>query len=419
MRVVFHNPHSNFVIGRTLLDFLLRIRSYKKYSYLLEYLQVEGKQFAIYVDGHDSSLPKWLPRIFPIRAELFIWMLLNGLNPLKTTVLWNIEDLKNDDIFISFSLRNLDQEYHGLDNINDKKFLKLFHITHFVQNTSLIAKNIRRLNIDFLIAENNLSKNSEYFKKYFTFYKKDVYYLPFVYQSRFTRQVNFDKRLNKCLATGTIVDIRETGNPYEFKDFSTFYKTSVLQPKRAMVHKYKYRLHKYIDSYIGVLYENKLIINRKNFLLKIIGKLNNALISTRRNYFKFDIVEKYNSYKMFINGEEINDLPGIGMVEGMACGCVYIGQKLSMYKDLGMKSGKHYISYNGTLKDLIRKIKYYQKHNAKLELIAENGYNLITKKCNKYSAAKLFFADIEKLSSDYRKVRFNKKKIKLRCSFAE
>ena len=34
---------------------------------------------------------------------------------------------------------------------------------------------------------------------------------------------------------------------------------------------------------------------------------------------KFDIIQEYNKYKMFVNPEEVIGLPGIGCVEGMAC----------------------------------------------------------------------------------------------------
>ena len=54
---------------------------------------------------------------------------------------------------------------------------------------------------------------------------------------------------------------------------------------------------------------------------------------------------------MFVVPEEANDLPGIGFVEGMACGSAYIGLDDGMYKDIGLIPRKHYITYDGTLED--------------------------------------------------------------------
>ena len=92
---------------------------------------------------------------------------------------------------------------------------------------------------------------------------------------------------------------------------------------------------------------------------------------------KFDIVGLYNKYMMFVNPEEIIGLPGIGFVEGMACGCAYIGLDSSIYSDIGMKKGVHYIAYDGTLSDLCDKISYYQENEDELEEIAGNGKKFI------------------------------------------
>ncbi len=93
-----------------------------------------------------------------------------------------------------------------------------------------------------------------------------------------------------------------------------------------------------------------------------------------RAYMKFDIVDTYNQYKMFVNPEECIGLPGIGFAEGMACGCAYLGLKDDpMYLNVGMKDGIHYIGYDGTIDDLCEKISYYQSHEEELERIAENG----------------------------------------------
>jgi len=398
MRVVFHNPHTNLVFGRTVLDFLIRNYSYKKYQYLLTYLIKNKVEFLIYNDKADSSLPSYLSVFIPSTIELYVWCIINNINPFKTNITSDISKIDTQDIFFSFSLKNLDTEYSGLDNISKARFLKVFHLTHFVQNTSRIAKNARKLNIDYFVAENNLSKNSNYFKKYFPFYKNIVYTLPFVYQKRFVNKRDFKSRKNKCIATGTLVNIKETGNPNDFKDFYNFYKIDFLQPERQKILKNKKKLSKYIDCYISNLYEKKLKRNNVGMVNRLWNKIHNAFISTKREYLKFNIVDKYNEYKMFINGEEINDLPGIGMVEGMACGAVYIGKRDSMYKDIGMIDKIHYIGYDGTIEDLVKKIKYYQKHEYKLELIAKNGTKFAKEMFNPDVAAKIFYSDLLKLS---------------------
>jgi hypothetical protein len=78
-------------------------------------------------------------------------------------------------------------------------------------------------------------------------------------------------------------------------------------------------------------------------------------------------------------GEEILGVPGIGFVEGMACGCAYIGENIGYYEDYGMKEGVHYIGYDGTPDGIKSTILHYQRseNQQKLEEIAENGYKFV------------------------------------------
>jgi hypothetical protein len=266
----------------------------------------------------------------------------------------------------------------------------------FLQSGSQQGK---KLKIDYFIAENNLSKNSLFFKTYFPWYKNDFITLPFIFQKRFKKNKLFDNRKNKCLATGTIVDINETHEPKEFNTFKDFFKTSTLQPLRKEIYDKKQSLGETIDCRISVLYEHKLRITKdKNPFIQVFDKVNNAFRSTKRSYFDFDIVKEYNNYKMFINGEEINDLPGIGFVEGMACGTAYLGKIDPMYKDLGFIPGIHYIGHNGTLADVQKKIKMYQSRPEQLKKIAEAGHRLIRDKFNSKVVAKKFIDDLEKIA---------------------
>lgn len=420
MRLILHNPHAQIVVGRTVLDFLLRVFSYKKYQYILDYLEKENKDFAIYLDKQDSSLPPFVARFVPAKLEVYLWAILNNVNIFRLKILTNINRIEKDDIFLSFSLRYLDREYHGIDNIADAEFIKVFHVTHFVQNTTLIADNCQRLKVDFLIAENNLSQNSAFFRKIFSFYKKDVYLLPFVFQNRFKKIKNFFERKNKCIATGTLVKINNSGNLKQYDDFYNFYKVDNLQPVRKMIYENKDQLNEFIDSYIGELSEKKIKEqNQGGKLRRFINKIHNFFALTRRKYFKFNIVEKYNDYKMFINGEEINDLPGIGFVEGMACGSAYLGQKDHMYEDLGLIGGQHYIVHDGSVEGIESIIGYYQNNPILLEKIADEGHAYVNEKFNGHIVAERFWEDLEILSKKYKENNYSKEGLSFDCSFLQ
>ena len=119
------------------------------------------------------------------------------------------------------------------------------------------------------------------------------------------------------------------------------------------------------------------------------------------------MVEAFNSYKMCIVGEEILGIPGIGFVEGMACGCAYIGQEMQAYRDWGLIPGRHYITYDGTKEDLKRVIEYYQmdEHQEELENIAKAGCDYVrTYFCGK-SVAKSLMEKLEKQHEIWMKER--------------
>jgi glycosyltransferase involved in cell wall biosynthesis len=102
---------------------------------------------------------------------------------------------------------------------------------------------------------------------------------------------------------------------------------------------------------------------------------------------------------MFVVPEEAIDLPGIGFVEGMACGAAFIGLRNPMYSDLGLVDGIHYIGYNGKLDDMLQKISYYQEHGQELTRIAENGYEFVKKKFDGPKVAEDFFSFLKKQRS--------------------
>lgn len=405
MRFILHNPHIESHFGITLSNFLTHGHSFNKFKYLLDFLKNENKIFVIFLDGKTSSLPDYIGKYIPARLEVLIWMILNKINPFRVKLITDHTKINEDDIFFSFTYNNLDKSNSNLSFLNNDKFLKIFHTTHFVMRTKKIAENFKKLKINILIAENNLAKNSRYFKKYFPDYKTNVYVLPYVCQERFVKKTTFNRRKNKCVATGTIIKIDEFKGNNSFSDFYEFYKSPVVHPLRLKLFTHKEENKKYIDCFITNFWEKerKEKKDQDDIIIVFLKRLYNGFFASKRNYFKLDIVSLYNQYKMFIVPEELNDLPGIGFVEGMSCGAAYLGKIDPMYSDLGMISGKHYIGYDGTEKDLLNKIEYYQQNQKELERISNEGYLFAKAKFNGSFVAKTFWSDILKLQKEFQK----------------
>jgi glycosyltransferase involved in cell wall biosynthesis len=94
---------------------------------------------------------------------------------------------------------------------------------------------------------------------------------------------------------------------------------------------------------------------------------------------------------MFVSPEEDVGIPGIAFVEGMACGCAYIGLKSIMYESLGLIPDFHYITYDGSYDDLLNKIRYFQQNPKELDIIAKNGYNFVNEKFSEKKIVDIFF----------------------------
>jgi glycosyltransferase involved in cell wall biosynthesis len=261
--------------------------------------------------------------------------------------------------------------------------------------------------------------NNEFFKHYFPDINF-VYQLPFVFGRRFKNKTNFFDRLNRCFATGTL-----TSPPKSCTDFFDFFGTNTfVHPMRKKIYDNVASLDGLIDSsitYADDLDDVRKIKSDDSFKIKLIKNflpyflIYKLLPNYKNKYFKFDIVEKYNSYRMFICPEEAAGVMPIGALEGMACGCALIAADDPMYTKLGMIDGVHYIAYEKyNLDDLKDKIKFYQlpENQNKLKDIAKNGHKLVSENLNENRIADVLWSDLEILIKN-----FNNDLKEFRCSF--
>lgn len=372
-RIVFINLHANEFLLKPLGKYIWKQSCAFKHKYFLDYL-LNNPDFEVcnYInpDGFTlvNSFPK--PIMFLLKKLRFLEnrlvMKLNKIPSSKIKVLKNRADLKPDDIVIGY--RHVPCSLTDMDKITAFKAISMIHFHGEKSDSELIKK----ANPDVLFNESDLSKTSEIFKKYYSWYDKGFIVHPFVAAPRFTVTKEFKDRQNKCFSTGTITykhhpEFIETyGNPCD-------------QPARKQIMDNKESLENFCDCYNSDYLEDttmKKYNPSDNFFIhyfKVFYNLTHA--GHQKKYFSFNMVDKFNDYKMCLIGEEILGVPGIGFVEGMACGTAYIGLNNGTYEDYGMKESVHYIGYDGSLSDLITKIQFYQKkeNQNKLESIAKAG----------------------------------------------
>jgi glycosyltransferase involved in cell wall biosynthesis len=396
-KLVFHNPHSLW-LKDNVYCFLNEVKSIKKYDYIFDLYYRNDDKIHIFLTRTDESLLfKGFLRFLNLPIiEFYVWVYLNKLNPFKFNVFTRPRKIPSNYVLFTFlygtfSFSNIIDEkfkYRTAKIFSKIKCTKLVHLSHYGYNSQLASKLTDIAKIDYFISESNLSITSQFFREQFKWYKKDVIILPFVFQDRFEKRIDFSLRKNLALSTGS--------NTHKMKDinFINFFKTDLLQPLRTEIAYNSDRISDKIDSMINNmqivdseiykqnLFSKFILTDFKNIYKILSRKKVTNKIERDSLYYKLDIVNKYNEYKMFVVPEEIIGFPGIGFVEGMACGCAYIGLDHDMYRDLGMIPGKHYITFDGSLQDLLSTIEYYQKNQNELEVIADNGYSFVKKKFN-------------------------------------
>lgn len=368
-RVVFVNLHGNEFLLKTLNKIIFKQSVAIKHKYLLDYLLqsdeyevctfLNDKSFSMSY-SHAGIVPKWI-----VKLEHKYCLKKNGIPANKITVLTKEEEIKKDDILIIYN-------YYANQYDFKQRPECLIAISHIHFNTSNADK-MRALDPDVLYNEANFSHGSIIYDKFYSWFKKKFVVIPFVFADRFKPIKPFAERQNKCFSTGTVTYMH---------NITPYYGDPCAQPARKQIMTHKEELKDLVDCYNSDYAEDTVAGLKKgnDIFVRIYNAVYSKLfVGRQKKYYSFNMVEKFNDYKMCLVGEEIMGIPGVGFVEGMACGCAYIGQNKGFYEDYGMQEGVHYIGYDGTIDDLKAKIAYYQmpEHQEELENIAKTGCDFV------------------------------------------
>ncbi|WP_455585725.1 glycosyltransferase [Bacteroides sp.] len=378
MRVVFVNLHCNAFLVKTLNKFLFKRSAAVKHRYFLDYLlSRDDIEVCNYINDYGFSLyykengfVKFLAKLFSrIENRYILWK--NGIN-LKLVKVISKAQITQDDIVITYL-----NESHTLYRINDINAFKVASALHFL-GEARFSEMAQKAGIDRIFDESDLNKYSEAFRLRFKWYNKPVIVHPFVFAPRFKKNKEMSDRENRAFSTGTIINLNR-------EEFTSVYGDPCNQPTRRQIFDNAKELEPLVACYNKYYLEDDKLkqVKASDFIFVKWYKIyyNMSHTGRQKKYFSFDMVECFNNFKMFICGEEVVGIPGIGFVEGMACGGAYIGQTIGYYEDYGMKAGVHYIGYDGSLEDLKAKITYYQQpeHQDELERIANAGYEFANK----------------------------------------
>lgn len=354
-----------------------KVRTYK-HRYILDYLINKGYTIFNYIISENTDINETISNCDIVYKK-------NNLVG-KVINIFDSTQIKTTDILIVY-FHFYDQYLYG-KSIDCKKICMSNHFIRVTEKHDLALDGY-----DAFVSEVDLSKN-DFVNYYFNVKNVQTIICPYIFAERFEIRKEFVNRKNKAMAIGTLSTCE--GIP-EYEGYRTFFKTEWIQPMRLEIFKNKNKL-KNIDSYISYIYQGLMRIKKTdNIFVKIFKKIYNKFHKQQSKYTSFDMVDKFNEYNMFICPEELVGMPGIGFVEGMACGTAYIGLDHPMYRCLGLIPGVHYITYDGTLKNLESVVEYYQNHLVELEKIAKTGSEYVRLNFNTQVVAEKFINQLLQL----------------------
>lgn len=372
MRIVFINLHVNRALVRTMEQIIKKKKQIAKRRFFLDYLLQRNVEVINYVTLDGSTLPGPIARHtrnYKIREwEVRKVFEKNQLPKNKIQIITSANRIDPSDIVVFRSAGTVAQ----FENTEDIRGIKIVDHIHFYgdsENASYLK------NFKYYFYEVDLNKYCKLYQKNYSWFTGEFIEFPFSYEPRFIVKREFKNRKTKAVAMGTLTKC-------ELPEFIDMYGTEYYQPHRKMILDHAEAYPEELDSFISEYEEKELkkVEAGDNIFVKCYKKTFNYLNSGKqKNYFSFDMVEKYNEYKMFICPEDVNGSYGVGTIEGMACGCAMIGWNYGAFEDMGMTAGVHYISYDGTMENLIERIRYYQRpeNQAELEKIAKTGCEFV------------------------------------------
>lgn len=371
-QIVLYNPHVDDFLAEPPHFRFLRRRALKKYGFIIDALLSEQSFVPVIIDGTESSfippryfglLPGYLRNLVS-SLEYAVWIRINRFTKLHR-ISTTSPDIEKSTL-IAFSYKAAVGNF-GLRLPLLMRFRHvLFHLSHYFVHTSEKTENIEKLPNAWLVGDSDLSEN-EYFCSFFGWYKKDFLTLPFAVKPRFARTIPFARRELRCVATGSVHDLRQERPLMAYVDYMSRTGLDTYHPLRKEIYEARNRIRSQVECLVSP-YRNYQRSSEFQQWLR-------HLFVAQKTYFSIDIVEIYNQYVFAVIGEEMSGFPALGMLEAMACGCVVFGDPKRL-QGLGLQAGLHYLPYDGTLNGLLAALPLAKSRND-LESISAAGEQVV------------------------------------------
>jgi hypothetical protein len=376
---VILNPHISDFISEPLAFKYIKRRPLKKYGYLItEAVKKWGKVEVLADSSATGLLPLRLYLLLPLfikkiitRTEIYFWRKRNGFGN-NVIVHFSPATITDKSILLFFGYKNY-KNPRGLIKTCSSFAKNIAHLSHYHGDSKLLSDTLQQINNIYVAADADVS-DAAMFKNFFSWYQKPVILFSFDVAARFKKTKEVSARLPMAVATGTFHYIKEAAENGTNQAVVDFYKSTgaiALHPLRRLLYESR-------EKYAGVIeclcspYNEK---SRNIFSLLLPQKL----FAAQKKYFSFDIVEKYNSCKFAIVGEELyNGLPGIGAFEAMACGTILLAYT-PCYSGMGLEENVHYLAHDNNLDNIAALIETQSSNTTLLQKISENAQEWVNK----------------------------------------
>ncbi len=408
MRVIFINLHCNDFYVRTMISLLTGKKTPCRHRRLLDEFIKNGISVVNLITIKGTTLyhrynlvHRILNNITIYKKEAEYVFRQNKLSGIENITDEKDLHLVDDDLIIYYE--------HYLSGYQDyvlQKGIKIVDLSHFY-GAKRLALAVKRINPDYLVSEIRLDLYSDLYKKNYSWFGGELIVRPFEYEERFVDKKTFYDRKARLCVMGTIADLTVESEVH--LDYISNYHTRYMQPQRKMMYDYQNKMKDIMDCY-SYLFDEAVMDKKATvadtdlwFKREWIFWYNYFEANKFPSYYSaFDMVDKYNEYQLFSCGEDANGIYAIGAIEGMACGTAYIGLDYGAYNELGLKSGRDFIGYDGTMEDFEKKVRYYLEPEQKemLSQIARNGKEIIRSQFSEENVAKNYYERLRKIYED-------------------
>lgn len=340
MRIALHNIHL--------------FPDLKFHGYVLELLRRRKVRVLYFSDHNVVSIARTLKKIVRRKYQRF-----QGIEWREIEFVFSARELcRKADVLLNLNLMyvpHLDSELStGVSRFDG---LKVFHVGDYFwyHPGSEKYRQLQRAGVDHLFGYAMHDRYCNYFQKYFPGYSGKVWGIPFGFAPRFRSLNPFVERSNKAVALGSVNPLRPLQDPvYNYRETADFY------PDENWFHKFRRQLVLDKSQLAGVM----------DSMLPEFPAIKD---------FKYDLVAKFNEYRMFVTCESIYFFPSAKVFEGPASGTALVCADHDCNREYGFEDGKNCVMFQPYNSDDFRdKVAWYQRNELRLSEIAEQGHRFVT-----------------------------------------